>query len=218
MVGQAVFQRFLVILLSGFGCLWLSLTPAIAQGVDELDIESEEDFLRGVGAYESGQYEEAIVSFQRSFRAKHRPNLAFNIAMSFERLKDVESAAAWFRQYRKLKSVDELGIEARLRSLEVSGGAPKSLGASAPVNGEVNPYKATALGVGVIGIITASILGSMALYHSGRSEETSDLRAQGTYARHAEGYAISTDVTLLLSVVGLVYGGSSLFEPSGATD
>ena len=211
-------NRVLILMFSVMGCLLMSALPAIAQGVDELDVASEEDFLRGVGAYESGQYEIAVVSFQRSFRMKRRPNLAFNIAMSFERLNELESAAAWFRQYRTLKSVDELGIDQRLKHLEGSDGMFQTKGRVASSDGVVDPYKATALGVGVVGVITASILGSMALYHSDRSGETSDLKAQGVYARNAESYAISTDVTLLLSVVGLVYGGSSFFEASATTD
>jgi tetratricopeptide (TPR) repeat protein len=214
MVDKAVCQRVFIWIFCLCGCLLGGVGQAFAQNVDEPALQAEEDFLRGVGAYESGQYEEAIVSFQRAFRFKDRPNLAFNIAMSFEQLKDIESAAAWFRKYRKLRTVDELGIDQRLRDLEGTIPALQNAAGVSPVTGIVDPYEATALGVGVVGLIGASILGSMALYYSGRTEETADLKRQGVYARHAEGYALSTDVTLILSIVGLAYGGSSLFESS----
>ena len=182
--------------------------------------QAEEDFLTGVAAYETGNYEDAVLAFQKSFLKKRRPNLAFNIAMSYERLQDLESAIGWYKQYRKLRSIDELGINRRIASLEainVNSPTPKETSiVNKNPNAAVNPYKATALGVGVVGLATASILGSMATYYSSRSTETDDFNRQGVYARNADTYAFTTDITLLLSIAGLVYGGTSLFDPVAA--
>ena len=133
-------------------------------------------------------------------------------------MKDLESAVDWYKQYRRLRSIDELGINRRIASLEGMNANnlrtdPKS-SQSVNLEADINPFKATALGVGVVGLATASILGSMASYYAGRSAETSDLKRQGVYARNADTYAFTTDVTLLLSVAGLVYGGSALLDTS----
>jgi hypothetical protein len=215
MIGYGVFKRIMLLLAAIGSATLLLVGTAYGQGMDSASLQAEEEFLKGVSAYESGDFQTAILSFQRSFRFKHRPNLAFNIAMSFESLKDMESAAAWYRQYRSLKSIDELGIEQRLQEL---GGASQGVhSSSSRVDASpstMNPYQATAFGVGVFGVVTASVLGSMALYYSGRSEETANLTRQGVYARNAEGYAITTDVTLVLSIAALLYGGTSLFDSS----
>ncbi len=215
MIGYGVFRRivrFFVVAGSTALCL---VSTAYGQGMDSPSLQAEEDFLKGVSAYESGDFQTAIVSFQRSFRYKHRANLAFNIAMSFESLKEMESAAAWYRQYRTLRTIDELGIEERLKALEGRSQTSETLEPNVYRKHEaMNPYQATAFGVGVVGVVTASVLGSMAMYYSGRSEETSNLKRQGVYARNAEGYALTTDLTFVLSIAALVYGGTSLFDSS----
>ncbi|MGB0648307.1 MAG: tetratricopeptide repeat protein, partial [Bradymonadia bacterium] len=206
--------------LPGVMILCLAMISLSSQGYAQETQQSEEDFLAGVAAYETGNYGDAVLAFQKSFFKKRRPNLAFNIAMSYERLKDLESAIGWYKQYRSLRTIDELGINRRIASLEAMSvklpTASKALAKSKDISAEVNPFKATALGVGVVGLATASILGSMATYYSGRSAETSDFKRQGVYARNADTYAFTTDITLLLSLAGLVYGGTDLFDTSTA--
>ena len=116
----------------------------------------------GVAAYETGNYGDAVLAFQKSFFKKRQPNLAFNIAMSYERLKDLESAVDWYKQYRRLRSIDELGINRRIASLEGMNANnlrtdPKS-SQSVNLEADINPFKATALGVGVVGLAAASWL------------------------------------------------------------
>ena len=218
MICFGVFKRIVLFLVAAGAVALCPAGAAYGQGIDSASLQAEEDFLKGVSAYESGDFQTAILSFQRSFRYKHRPNLAFNIAMSFQSLKDMESAAAWYRQYRSLKSVDELGIEQRLLALEGGEQSAKTLASSVHTQSQsMDPYRATALGVGALGLVTATVLGSVAMYYSGRSEETGNLNRQGVYARNAETYAITTDITLVLSIGALVYGGTSLFGPSAVS-
>lgn len=215
MIGFGVFKRIMLLAVAAGAVALCPAGAVYGQGIDSVSMQAEEDFLKGVSAYESGDFQTAILSFQRSFRYKHRPNLAFNIAMSFQSLKDMESAAAWYRQYRSLKSIDELGIEQRLVALEGAGQSAKTLVSSGyPHPQSMDPYRATALGVGVLGLVTATVFGSVAMYYSGRSEDTASLKRQGVYARNAETYAITTDITLVLSIGALVYGGASLFDSS----
>ena len=218
MVGHGVFERVILFVVYMSTCVFVVVGSAGAQGMDQPDLQAEEDFLKGVSAYESGDYQGAVISFQRSFRFQRRPNLAFNIAMSFERLKDLSSAAEWYRQYRTLKSVDELGIDQRLKKLDgaLAALSPTAL-TRAHTTGTMNNYKGTAFGLGVAGILTASVLGSMAMYYSARSSETSNLKRQGVYARNAETFAITTDVTFVLSMASLLYGGTRLFESAAVS-
>ena len=78
--------------------------------------------------------------------------------------------------------------------------------------------KTAAIGVGVVGAVAVSILGSMAMYYSGRSEETSSRERQGVYARDAESFALATDLTLVLSLASLAYGGTLFFDGAAATN
>lgn len=194
--------------------LYLALTfnGLLAQPLSSMTRGVEDEFLRGVSAYESGDFESAAQSFQKAYLVHKNANLAFNTAMSFEKLGAREAAALWYETYRSLKNIDEVAIQGRINELNPSM-AP-AVPISAPpvvVVKEVSAYKATAFGTGVVGLVGASILGGMAMYYSERSNETANLKRQGVYARNAESFALTADITLLAAAAGLIYGSIDFF-------
>ena len=177
--------------------------------------EAEQSFIDGIKAFEESNYLQAVSSFQDAYRRERQPNLAYNIAVSFERIGNVESSMSWYRTYRSFNPPDGSAIEAKIESMQLQlkpSLAQKTETVVPPTNLET-----AAVSLGVVGVVAASILGGMALYYSNRSEETDSRRRQGVYARDAESYAIATDLTLVVSLASLAYGGSWLLR-TGVTD
>jgi len=184
-----------------------------AQSSDE-----EQLFIEGVSAFERGEYTEAVRQFQSAFRTQRQPNLAFNIAVGFERLGDLKSSLIWYRTYRSFNPPDAVSIESKIVQLQTASGL--ELTTTPASSAKISGFKPAAVGLGVIGVVTASVLGGMAMYYSGRSEETSNRERQGIYARDAESYALATDLTLVITLASLAYGGTLLLDepPVSAND
>ena len=207
---QSLFVKTSVIILALLGS---TLGTVKAQSSD-----AEQLFVEGVGAFEKGEYPEAIRQFQAAFRTQRQPNLAYNIARCFERMGDLKASGSWYRTYRSFNPPDALAIESKILQLQTASELvlTKKTTSSSPPSG----LKPAAVGVGLVGALAASVLGGMAMYYSGRSEETSNRERQGIYARDAESYALATDLTLLVSFASLAYGGTIFLkdEPSSPTD
>ena len=186
---------------------------ASAQSSDE-----EQLFIDGVGAFERADYPEAIRQFQAAFRTQRQANLAYNIAVGFERMGDLKSSLSWYRTYRSFNPPDALSIESKIVQLQTASGVVLTNASSSSTT--PSGLKPAAVGVGVIGVLAASVLGGMAMYYSGRSEETSNRERQGVYARDSESYALATDVTLVISLASLAYGGTLFFgeQPAPVTN
>ena len=195
-----------------FALMFASTAICYGQSSDD-----EQRFIEGVSAFEQGDYSEAALSFQSAYRNLRQPNLAYNIAVAFERLGDLESALSWYRTYRSFNPADGVAIEAKIRTLQKADGTNLAQNVA---TGSARPQglKTAAIGVGVVGAVAVSILGSMAMYYSGRSEETSSRERQGVYARDAESFALATDLTLVLSLASLAYGGTLFFDGAAATN
>jgi tetratricopeptide (TPR) repeat protein len=73
----------------------LSLTSvAIAQ-----DEEARDLFSRGQAAYETGDYDTAVRSWERAYEIDPRPLLQYNLAQAYERLGQLDRAVAAYRLY-----------------------------------------------------------------------------------------------------------------------
>ena len=163
---------------------WLDVCEsAICYGQSSDD---EQRFIEGVSAFEQGDYSEAALNFQSAYRNLRQPNLAYNIAVAFERLGDLESALSWYRTYRSFNPPDGVAIETKIRTLQKAAGTNLAQNVA---TGSARPQglKTAAIGVGVVGAVAVSILGSMAMYYSGRSEETSSRERH--VRRDAESFA-----------------------------
>ena len=100
-------------------CLLL-LAPAVvqAQTDDELT-RAIELYENGAQLYEEGQYEEAVLAWEESYRLSGEPLLIFNMANAHERLGNLEQALDYFNQYRAYATSDEREtLERRIRNLE----------------------------------------------------------------------------------------------------
>ena len=149
-----------------------------------------------MAAYQAGTYSEAIQHFQLAYAARKSPNISFNIAMSFEKLGDQQSAVTWWKRYRAHEPSDGVAIEQRILSLTGKGQLSTGVGeANASGGATLSQYHAVALGVGAVGALTATVLGSVAMYYSNRSNEEPADRAKERYGRQSRGYALTTDVT-----------------------
>ena len=107
------------------GALCAVPTFALAQTGDMSDEEltrAIELFDNGATLYEEGQYEEAILAWEESYRISGEPLLVFNIANAYERVGGLENlriALGNFNQYRAYAPSDERDtLERRIRNLE----------------------------------------------------------------------------------------------------
>ena len=196
-----------------FVWLWVTIL-VVCSMVSPVSADPVESvFLEGVQAYEKGQFQEAVTAFQTAFAQRKNPSLAYNIAMSFERLDSPMAAVEWWRKYSAFNPADRAAIEQRIGTLlgaSLSNSLSDDL-EQGPANVEVG-LKPITFGVGVIGVVTSTVLGSMAMYYANKSTELSSDRGKEKYARQARGYALTTDVTLVVSLISLAYGGTNWFD------
>ena len=158
--------------------------------------EADQRFVEGVSAFQSKQYTKAISLFQEAYRLHLDPNIAFNIATAYERSGDLNTARVWFETYVSQEPADAVAVASRISSfpqpvveVQVPENIPKA---------RVNP-KSVALAAGAVGVVTAFVVGGMALHASDQSSAAKSRLEQGSFARKAEGFALTADVTMLVS-------------------
>ena len=90
-------------------------------------------YTEGKSHFEKKEYTKAISKFLRAYRIRSNPNLVYNIARSFEELKQYNNAAKYYEEYLKInpKASDrndvELSIQT-LRRLHQTEGSKKTVG------------------------------------------------------------------------------------------
>lgn len=83
-----------------FGLVWLLASPVAAQEVDEeRDAQARIHFQAGANYFETGDYAQAAREFERSYALSGRPSLLYNMYTAYERLGELESAAASLERY-----------------------------------------------------------------------------------------------------------------------
>ena len=178
-------------------------------GTAQADVEeADQRFVEGVSAFQAKQYPKAISLFQEAYRLHLDPNIAFNIATAYERAGDLQSARLWFETYVAQEPADAVAVSSRISSFPQPV-AETQIPQSAP-KARVNP-KSVALAAGAVGVVTAFVVGGMALHASEQSSEAKTRFEQGSFARKAEGFALTADVTMLASSLALLYGASDFF-------
>lgn len=122
-------------------CLALSLAlvfaPAMAGAQDPGGAPPAEDpepleaaraaFEAGQTAYEAGRFEEAATQFERSFALSQEPDILFNLANAYDRLRRDREALESYRRYLELRpdTSDRAQIEARIEVLGRTVAAPE---------------------------------------------------------------------------------------------
>jgi tetratricopeptide (TPR) repeat protein len=115
-------------------------------------------FERGVAAYESGSFEEALVSFQRAYELLHDPQILFNVATVADRLRRDQLALEAYEGYLAgmPAAPDRANVEARIAAIRASLASASSpeettppgegTGTVAPIEPSPPPIEAPALG------------------------------------------------------------------------
>lgn len=95
----------------------IAAAPATAQ---ELNQEGVTWFQRGVRLFQQRQYQPALQAFEEAARFLETPELFFNLAMTYERLRNYPRAIEYLRQYLDVRrgTAEEEMIQSRIRDLE----------------------------------------------------------------------------------------------------
>jgi len=205
--------------------------PAAAQSPTQADEEAAKaHFLAGSAYYEQADYADAVREFTEAHRLSKRPDLLYNISVSYERLGRWDDAIAALRQYlvERPGAPDRAVIESRIanfsqrrdqeRALEEAAAAPPPppINASPPVVPPSRPRHVVSLIVGGIGAgLLAAAVGTGVTAHvayEDLGEKCLNMVCDGndTTLRHEQSFgralAISTDVLIGLGAAGLAAG------------
>jgi len=84
-----------------FAAVLLAGAPAIAGDKNDPAIQAKADVLfeKAQGNYQAGQYQAAIPLFQEAYELVHDPVYLFNIAQSYRKVLDCESAFDFYNRY-----------------------------------------------------------------------------------------------------------------------
>lgn len=87
--------------------------------------EARSHFESGKAAYQAGQYELALAEFQRSFELSHKPQLQYNLGLSYDRLRRDGEALEAFEAYLNWEPNGERSaeVQARVAALKRAIGA-----------------------------------------------------------------------------------------------
>ncbi|MGE0789015.1 MAG: tetratricopeptide repeat protein [Sandaracinaceae bacterium] len=100
--------------------LFLTASLATAPSAAQED-EARELFTQGQAAYETGDYDTAVQSWERAYQIDPRPLLQYNLAQAYERLGQLDRAVAAYRVYVNNTPGDDQRAQnarARIASLE----------------------------------------------------------------------------------------------------
>ncbi len=224
------------------GQLILLLGLALAQSPD--DLRAREFYENGEILYEEGRYEDAIVAFEEAYRLSGRPLLLFNIANAQERVGRWEEAHTTLSRYRAYATADERDtLDRRISNLErriaeTKATTPSSTADPAPeptssttvavekhTPSWARPLPLAAVSLGVAGIGTGVVLGSLSL--AAGSEAATTCAADGSGRLRCpsgaadaldreSGLALGADIGFAVGAAGLAGGlALSLWGPGG---
>ena len=86
---------------------------------EKLEIARTE-YKSGLTDFKAGRYRDALKRFVRVYRLQPHPNLVYNMARSFEELKEYKNAAEYYRKYLTIapNSEDKAQIEITITTME----------------------------------------------------------------------------------------------------
>jgi tetratricopeptide (TPR) repeat protein len=85
----------------------------------EMSAEARQFFERGEALFRRGRYDAALTAFTAAYNYVRIPEIAYNLAMTSERLGRIEDAILFYRDYLRLRrnSPDRASIEEHIREL-----------------------------------------------------------------------------------------------------
>jgi hypothetical protein len=169
----------------------LILRGPIAQGQSDLDEKARVHFKTASSFYDEGNYEQALSEFQSAYDLSKRPELQYNISLTFEKLGDLSNAIASLQRY-----LDEGGKEISNRStLELRlVNLRKRL--ERQQQGELEPgLEAGAIPAGGAAVQAPST-------HEGKVSETASENAAGATTKASSKYQLSAPVLVSYIAAG----------------
>lgn len=200
---------------------------------EEDDRRARIHFESGRQYFDEGEYERAVDEFTRAFELSHRPALLMNIANAQERLGRYTEAADLMQQYHDqaedtVPTRDVLVrriANLRARAERVAAGQPEpdvepeeetaTTQATNPDAVEPEPSgggrvlgAAISFGVAGVGLVTAGVLGGLALAERSSVEDGCGATRSCTSSEvgKMDGLALGADIGLALAVAGAVAG------------
>lgn len=173
--------------------LVLATTPPPA---GEPSSRAQEAYERGVEHFRGGRFREAVVEFNKAYRADPNPVLVFNMARAFEEMKRYEAAIEFYRRYLEMapEADDRAAVEEGLRALEILQREEQEAAAAAPPPAEPEPPAAAPdrtwvwfnLGLGTA-MVATGITFSVLAADRADSLDAIDARPAGHTAREYRG-------------------------------
>ena len=157
-----------------FVVLALAPLPALAQDATE---EGRHQFELAMSAYEDGRFEDSLAHFERAYALTSAPELLFNIATVYDRLRSDREALDAYQRYLAARpdGSDRLNIERRIEALRLAierdeaAPAPESVSLATTESIDVTP-EATPEDGGSEDVAPTSAADSDALSDAGSTE------------------------------------------------
>ncbi|MBU0552849.1 PEGA domain-containing protein [Myxococcota bacterium] len=103
--------------------LWPALVVA-GEGAEAENSTADAAYSAGVEHFKARQFKDAILEFNKAYRANPHPILVFNMARCFEELKNYEAAVDFYQKYLKMnpEAADKAQVEESITTLKLLAG------------------------------------------------------------------------------------------------
>lgn len=185
--------------------------------------KAETAFFKGLALYRVKKFEQAAERFKTAHKLVPYRDLLFNIARSYEELKQNDQAVNYYRLYLKTKPIDETQIIHRMRQLGVSQFETNHKENQDTQQNDNEPEQIpresrstidwltwSTLGSGLILTGVGAYFGLSALDSAEQARNAEIDRVYNQSRSNAESEALMADVTLSLGLI-LVAGGTYLY-------
>jgi tetratricopeptide (TPR) repeat protein len=186
------------------------------QDIDQATLDQAESlFFKGFALYQQKKYQKATDYFKKAYHLAAHKDLLFNIARSYEQMKNKKESIKWYQAYLATKPIDETSIIHRLKLL---GGETKANPIPAKINKrqkfvrsssnftfkKIAPWLSIGVGAILMGIGTWS--GINALDNSEQARDAKIKKVYNKFKEQAEGDALLADLSIGFGVVAIGVG------------
>ena len=214
------------------GCLWLGVSPALAQEDFDTPPEAIEFYREAREHYAGGRYDEAAEALERALVLDpDSPTLVYNLARVYELLGDLERSLRYYERYRELlpqqQAQEADRAEATIRRLQGARATGQGRQDDEPAPREVAPLRQLpgvvlvrengvadeafwiALGGGAVSLAAGAVFGSLALVSRADADDFVLGRGGGRQDRdrlydNATTFGVVSDVTLGLGGAAVI--------------